>query len=335
MPSRPDPRHGLAPLYDAFGQLPVEVRPVVFEDGAIDEVRTELLELDGVLVWVNPIQDGANRGKLDALLLEVAAEGVWVSAHPSVILKLGTKEVLFSTRNAGWGVDTDLYRTHDDFTQRFPSWVGERVRVVLKQGRGNGGNGVWKVELVDANAAPDPMARVRIHDAGVRDGSYEMTTLDAFMSRCAEYFAWSGCLVAQAYQKRLTDGMVRCYLSHNEVVGFCHQWPRGLLDVASFGPAPAASVMVGPDDSAYKGLRGSMQSQWVPEMQQLLGLDHDSLPVIWDADFLHGPKTASGEDTYVLCEINVSAVWPFPPVAAPTVAAAALARTREAMSRRR
>lgn len=47
-------------------------------------------------------------------------------------------------------------------------------------------------------------------------------------------------------------------------------------------------------------------------MLRVLDLDVDSLPVLWDADFLYGPKTASGEDTYVLCEINVSAVYPFP-----------------------
>jgi hypothetical protein len=32
---------------------------------------------------------------------------------------------------------------------------------------------------------------------------------------------------------------------------------------------------------------------------------------------------ASGEDTHVLCEIYVSAVWPLPPMAAAMVAAAA------------
>jgi hypothetical protein len=47
-------------------------------------------------------------------------------------------------------------------------------------------------------------------------------------------------------------------------------------------------------------------------MQEVLGLDAVALPAIWDADFLYGPKTQSGEDTYVLFEINVSAVWPFP-----------------------
>jgi hypothetical protein len=36
------------------------------------------------------------------------------------------------------------------------------------------------------------------------------------------------------------------------------------------------------------------------------------LPIIWDADFLYGPRTASGEDTYVLCEINVSSVFAIP-----------------------
>jgi hypothetical protein len=63
-------------------------------------------------------------------------------------------------------------------------------------------------------------------------------------------------------------------------------------------------------------------------MISILSIDRDSLPVIWDADFLYGPKTPSGEDTYLLCEINVSAVWPFPQMAADTVAAAAVARTR-------
>jgi hypothetical protein len=60
-------------------------------------------------------------------------------------------------------------------------------------------------------------------------------------------------------------------------------------------------------------------------MKEILGIETQDLPVVWDADFLYGPKTASREDTYVLCEINVSAVWPFPPMAADQVGSAALA----------
>ncbi|MGA7988477.1 MAG: Cj0069 family protein [Candidatus Dormiibacterota bacterium] len=334
-PTAPDVSRGLNPLYAAFGQLSAVLHAVVFEDGAIDEVRDELLALDGVLVWVNPIQDGADRSNVDALLYEAASRGVWVSAHPDVILKLGTKEVLYSTRDVGWGSDIDVYRSPEEFARRFPAWLSARRLGVLKQGRGNGGNGVWKVELVDEHAPPDRDSFVRIQDARVRDGSTETTSLSTFMSRCDEYFAWSGCLVAQGFQNRLTDGMIRCYLSHDEVVGFCHQWPQALLDVEHVKHARASSPMVGADAPEYQRLRTKATTEWVPRMMEMLRVARDDLPVIWDADFLYGPRTPAGLDTYVLCEINVSAVWPFPPMAAGVIASAAVARTLEALERRR
>jgi len=37
--------------------------------------------------------------------------------------------------------------------------------------------------------------------------------------------------------------------------------------------------------------------------------------MLWDADFFYGPKDAEGADTYVLCEINVYSVYPFPDAA--------------------
>jgi hypothetical protein len=57
----------LGPLFDAFDEAGVACQHVVYSDDAADDVRDELLGLDGVLVWVNPIQDGANRARLDAL----------------------------------------------------------------------------------------------------------------------------------------------------------------------------------------------------------------------------------------------------------------------------
>ena len=57
-------------------------------------------------------------------------------------------------------------------------------------------------------------------------------------------------------------------------------------------------------------------------MESLLELGTQELPMIWDADFLYGPKDLDGHDTYVLCEINISAVWPYP-----TQASAKIART--------
>jgi hypothetical protein len=320
---------GLGPLYEAFAGLPVVIEAVPYSDDAVDDVREQLLKLDGVLVWVNPIQDGASRELLDLLLREVSAEGLWVSAHPEVILQMGTKEILYRTRDLGWGSDSSLYRSAPEFTRNFPARLGQLGRLVLKQGRGNGGNGVWKVELPGGNPGPaSPDALVRVQDARSRDGASEVLALGSFMHRCEDYFAWSGLLVDQAYQDRLADGMLRCYFSGGQVVGFCHQWPKGLLDDEPRHGAPPVTVMEGPDVPAYEALRMQAETRWVPQMISILGLDSRELPVIWDADFLYGPKTAAGDDTYVLCEINVSAVWPFPPMAAPTVAAAALDRTR-------
>jgi hypothetical protein len=328
----PRPDRQLGPLFEAFSKLNVTIVMIPFTDDALDEVREELLSCDGVLVWVNPIQDGANRAALDSLLYEASAQGIFVSAHPDVIMKLGTKEVIFHTRELGWGCDTALYRSPADLKKRFPIRLTERGRLVLKQGRGNGGNGVWKVELVaeDSKAGPDQL--VRVQDAQLRDGSSEMMTLAAFMDRCEEYFAWSSCLVDQEYQDRLADGMLRCYLTHDEVVGFARQRPKGLLTLEP-GELPVQSppsVMEGPDIPAYQALRVKVEREWVPQMKTILGLEPESLPVIWDADFLYGAKDAAGEDTFVLCEINISAVWPFPPMASEKVAAAALRRSQAA-----
>ena len=70
-------------------------------------------------------------------------------------------------------------------------------------------------------------------------------------------------------------------------------------------------------------------------MQQVLDIDTESFPAIWDADFLYGPKTATGEDTYMLCEVNVQSVYPFPEEALEPLAHAAVARMITAKSVRR
>jgi hypothetical protein len=88
-----------ADLFRAFTTKRIHVEPAIYHDDFCDEVREQLMKVDGILVWVNPIEGGRNRSVLDVMLREVAAAGVFVSAHPDVILKLGTKEVLYRTSN--------------------------------------------------------------------------------------------------------------------------------------------------------------------------------------------------------------------------------------------
>jgi hypothetical protein len=79
---------------------------------------------------------------------------------------------------------------------------------------------------------------------------------------------------------------------------------------------------------AFQALRIKMETDWTPQMMAVLGIDVASLPIIWDADFLYGPRTAAGEDTYVLCEINVSSVFAIPDQAPAEIARLVAARLR-------
>jgi len=138
----------LSRVFEALAALGIHAEPAVYADDLESEVREQLRKLDGVLVWVNPISDGQNRIALDAMLRDVASHGVWVSAHPDVILKMGVKEVLHRTKHLGWGTDTQLYRSDRAFREEFPPRLLSAGPRVLKRNRGNGGQGVWKVELV-------------------------------------------------------------------------------------------------------------------------------------------------------------------------------------------
>src|SRR6476646_8376074 len=125
-------------VFEELATLGISAEPAVYADEIAHEVREQLLKLDGVLVWVDPISEGQNRITLDAMLRDVASRGVWVSAHPDVILKMGVKEVLHRTKHLGWGTDTHVYRNAMEFRSEFPPRLREEGPRVLKQNRGNG-----------------------------------------------------------------------------------------------------------------------------------------------------------------------------------------------------
>src|SRR3984893_17829016 len=315
-------------VFEALATLGIQAEPAVYAANIADAVRAQLLGCDGVLACVNPLSDGQNRMVLDALLRDVASRGVWVSAHPDVILKMGVKEVLYRTKHLGWGTDTHLYRTAEALREEFPQRIQSAGPRVLKQNRGNGGQGVWKVELISASSRE--AAIVRVLEAP-RGSVPEEIPLGRFMRECEAYFANEGCIVDQPFQTRLPDGMIRCYMGADKVIGFGHQLIKALIPPPPEGPdsqaaQPGPRIMHPASAPEFQALRIKMESEWTPQMMQLLGIDADFLPIIWDADFLYGPRDASGQDTYVLCEINVSSVFPFPEQAPLEIARLAMRR---------
>jgi hypothetical protein len=109
--------------------------------------------------------------------------------------------------------------------------------------------------------------------------------------------------------------MIRCYIG--KVLGFGHQLIKALIEPPPEGPEseavqPGPRVMHPASAPMFQTPRRKMETEWTPGMMRLPDIDRESLPIIWDADFLYGPRTESGEDPYVLCEINVSPVFATP-----------------------
>jgi hypothetical protein len=194
---------------------------------------------------------------------------------------------------------------------------------VLKQQRGHSGIGVWRVEQAGASL------RVRHAQRGSDEALMDLPSL---LATLAPYFdpASGGHMVDQAWQPRLADGMVRAYLVEDRVAGFGHQAVNALFPAAPGQPAPQAGPRLyhGPELAPFQGLRQRLETEWVALLRTRVGLPPDRLPLLWDCDFLFGEPGADGSERFVLCEINVSSVAPFPPSAIEPLVAAVRARLR-------
>ena len=94
--------------------------------------------------------------------------------------------------------------------------------------------------------------------------------------------------------------MIRCYVGADKVVGFGHQLIKALIPPPPQGPnspeaQPGPRIMHPAAAPQFQVLRAKMETEWVPQMMQLFGLTRDMLPIIWDADFLYGPRTSDGD----------------------------------------
>ena len=303
---RSDPAEGrFAALFDAFAAAGVVAEPAIYHDDFADEVLRQLQPMDGVLVWHNPIEGGRDRQRLDGILRAAAARGVFVSAHPDTVLRLGTKDVLLAVRDLPFGSDVHRAESLAQLRAELPARLALGPRV-LKQQRGHSGIGVWRVE----QRAPGRWALRHAQ----RGASEEIADVDASLRRLAPYFENGACMIDQAWQPRLVEGMTRAYLVRDRVIGFGHQAVNALYPASESGeaPVPGQRLYSDADDPRFQDLRLRLEGGWVTLLCQRAGVEPDSLPLLWDTDFLLGQRAAGAPEVYVLCEINVSSVAPYP-----------------------
>jgi hypothetical protein len=283
-------------------------------DAVAGEIEAHLADVNVVLVWYNPFEAGRDRSQLNAMLRSLAAKGVRVSAHPDVIDKMGTKDVLYQTRHLTWGTDVRRYKSLEVMRAQLPIALRSGPRV-LKQLRGQSGDGVWKVSLT--NSSPPMQIAVR---HATRSSVEQVMSLDDFLTTCRPYFEQFGAMIDQPFQSRLNEGMIRCYVVRDRVEGFGEQLINALYPAPqgkpqTEAPQPGPRLYFAADRPDFGALKYQLETEWIPQLCDVLQIKRDDLPALWDADFMFGEKTSAGEDTFVLCEINMSCVYPFPPSA--------------------
>lgn len=311
-----------AALFDAFAAAGVRAEPAVYHDDFADEVAAQLRQVQAVLVWCNPIEQGRRRDRLDALLRETAGHGVLVSAHPDAVQRLGTKDVLVATRDLPFGSDVHRVDSLAQLAAELPARLQQGPRV-LKQHRGHSGIGVWRVEALAGARAGDGGLFTLCH--AQRGSAPEQVDLLGLLQRMAPYFEpeQGGHMVDQAWQARLAEGMLRAYLVGDRVSGFGHQAVNALHPTES---QPGSRLYHGPELPAFQDLRQRLEQGWIAQLCECVGLAAEQLPLLWDCDFMLGDSAPGEPQRHVLCEINVSSVSPFPPSSVAPLVAAVRAR---------
>lgn len=298
-----------------FVEKGFDVDSVCYHDSLADWLSEELKKYAAILVWVNPIEQQGDRTILDALLRELSEQGCFVSAHPDTIIKMGTKEILYKAKGKDFGMDVKRYHSFEEFREKFPpSLKLSRIRI-LKQYRGNGGKGVFKIDGTDMNNN-----RIGITHAA-EDDRETIMSVDEFLNRFAPYFETGSMLIDQQWNPGIINGMVRCYISGNRVAGFGYQEINALYPkINSVFKKPSQRFYFSEACGLFRDLKEIMEKEWITRLQEVTGVQNEMLPLIWDADFfINKTNTEKTAEKYSLCEINVSSVSPFPESSIPFI----------------
>ena len=108
-------------------------------------------------------------------------------------------------------------------------------------------------------------------------------------------------MLDQEYNPRIVDGTVRCYLVGDRVEGFGRQEINALVP----GTDPGPRLYSPPDDPRFQDLKDQFETNWLPELLTTVDLSREDLPMLWDGDFMFRE-----DGGYMLCEINISSVYP-------------------------
>lgn len=275
-----------------------------------DEDRGEIYrytheKADAYISRVNPGNLADETGYFQ-MLRELVSYGIEGLPHPDAMVAYGAKNSVEQLKGTDI-VPEDVYTYYDfdSLKEHFSKSLTKGVRV-LKQNRGSTGEGIWRVEVIDADKYKKQIpldAKLKLTEA--KDNHTEERTLQDFLEFCIQYLEGpNGMLLDMPFLERIVEGEIRVLMLRNKVVNVVHKKPAETKDAFSATLFSGAKYRYDKPEK-WPELVALVEGM-VPTIQQRLG-NYD-IPLIWTADFILDTDKKTKEDKYVLGEINASCV---------------------------
>ena len=200
------------PMVDALKQRKQQAEVIFFDIEKRDEIFAYVKE--NAIAYVSRINPGnlAHEAEYFEMLRALCAEGIIGMPHPDAMIGYGAKDALVKLRHTSLvPEDTYAYYTIEEFKEIFPKSLAKGERV-LKQNRGSTGEGIWRVQLVDAleDGVSEVPVNAKIKCTEAKDNHVEYHELDAFMTFCEQYIVGvNGMLVDMTFLPRIKEGEIR------------------------------------------------------------------------------------------------------------------------------
>lgn len=242
------------------------------------------------------------------LLRELVKADVHGLPHPDAMINFGAKNAVEKLKGSDLvPEDIDCYYDFESFKEKFPQYLatGERV---IKQNRGSTGEGIWKVELAEPmteDVSEIPLeASVKCTEA--KDNHVEYKTLGEFIDFCVQYLEGPNSMILDMpFFPRIREGEIRVLMLRRKPINIVHKKPaEGNPDAFSATLFSGAKYTYDSPDK-WPELISILTRNINLLIDKLGGYD---IPLIWTADFILDTDPETGEDKYVLGEINASCV---------------------------
>eukprot|EP01024_Parvocaulis_polyphysoides_P038588 TRINITY_DN346_c0_g2_i1.p1 TRINITY_DN346_c0_g2~~TRINITY_DN346_c0_g2_i1.p1 ORF type:complete len:395 (-),score=38.36 TRINITY_DN346_c0_g2_i1:1118-2302(-) len=280
--------------------------PIQYTDSCFWEVYEEVRKVDGYLYRVNPgTYEDVTQEKLDTLLRRAVEEGVVPLPSHEVMTELGSKDSLVKINHLSVGLgDTAAYYTNDELRNGLLQNLPKGARV-LKPAKGSQGEGVFVCSRVNPLDPISGQSQIKVIEAV--DNYEEILSLDDLCVKFEQMFLHGDHVVDQKFLKRISEGEVRLLMIQDQLVEIVHKKPKegGISATLKSG---AQYVTYPPDAPEFAHLVYQFLNKDLHLIMPAIGLQNESLPLIWTADFIPTEDTGESDCGYAVGEFNCSCV---------------------------